>query len=149
MNNKGAGQISQTGRLICTFVVCIWHKQVFSWRGSYHMPILGLKPSCSSGMHSAISIQAPENNYGTLKSEKLGHMKNCCNNPQIWTMRFYHRIMHPKDTDGIMTNSIDLISCVYTVCPELSVQKLRITMVTWDLLPVTLYLVVSKSSLWS
>ena len=22
-------------RLICAFVVCVWHKQVFSWRGSY------------------------------------------------------------------------------------------------------------------
>ena len=34
-NNKGADQTAQMRRLICTFVVRIWHKQVFSWRGPY------------------------------------------------------------------------------------------------------------------
>ena len=29
-NNKGADQTAQLRRLICTFVVRIWHKQVFS-----------------------------------------------------------------------------------------------------------------------
>ena len=29
-------------RLICTFVVCIWQKQVFSWRGSIHLSRLWL-----------------------------------------------------------------------------------------------------------
>ena len=32
-NNKG---IDQPARMICTFVVRIWHKHVFSWRGSYN-----------------------------------------------------------------------------------------------------------------
>ena len=33
MNNKGADQTAWMRRLICTFVVRIWHKQVFSWCG--------------------------------------------------------------------------------------------------------------------
>ena len=36
MNNKGANQIVQIRRLICAFVVPIWHKQAFSWRSSYY-----------------------------------------------------------------------------------------------------------------
>ena len=35
MNNKGADQTVEMRRLICAFVVCIWHKQVFSWCGSF------------------------------------------------------------------------------------------------------------------
>ena len=27
--------------------------------------------------------------------------KMCCNHPKIWTRWLYHRVMHPKDTDGI------------------------------------------------
>ena len=34
MNNKGADQTARMRRLMCAFVVRIWHKQVFSWRGS-------------------------------------------------------------------------------------------------------------------
>ena len=34
-NNKGADKTAQTHRLICAFVVRIWHKQVFLWSGSY------------------------------------------------------------------------------------------------------------------
>ena len=33
-NSKGADQTAQMCRLFCTFVVCIWHKQGFPWRGS-------------------------------------------------------------------------------------------------------------------
>ena len=36
VNNKGADQTARMLRLICTFVVCIWHKQVFSWYESYN-----------------------------------------------------------------------------------------------------------------
>ena len=35
-NNKGADQAARMRRVICAFVVRIWHKQVFSWRGSYN-----------------------------------------------------------------------------------------------------------------
>ena len=31
---KGADQTARMRRLICEFIVRIWHKQVFSWRGS-------------------------------------------------------------------------------------------------------------------
>ena len=34
MNNKGTDQTARMRRLICSFVVRIWHKQVFSWCGS-------------------------------------------------------------------------------------------------------------------
>ena len=34
MNNKGADKTPRMLRLICAFVVRIWHKQVFSWQGS-------------------------------------------------------------------------------------------------------------------
>ena len=34
-NNKGADQTARMRRLICAFVVRIWHKLVFSWWGSY------------------------------------------------------------------------------------------------------------------
>ena len=36
VKNKSADQTAQMHRLICAFVVRIWHKQVFSWCGSYH-----------------------------------------------------------------------------------------------------------------
>ena len=32
--NKGADQTARIHRLICAFVVCIWNKQVLSWRAS-------------------------------------------------------------------------------------------------------------------
>ena len=34
-NNKDTDQTTRMRRLICAFVVRIWNKQVFSWRGSY------------------------------------------------------------------------------------------------------------------
>ena len=32
--------------------------------------------------------------------------KNCCNYPKIWTVWLYHRVMSPKDADG-MANRVD------------------------------------------
>ena len=46
MSNKGADQ-----RLICTFVIRIWHKQVFSWCGSYDLGWVSLQ-------YVTISIQS-------------------------------------------------------------------------------------------
>ena len=57
--------------------------------------------------------------------------KVCCNHPKIWTRWLYHRVMHPKDAARI-ANSVDSRSSliwVCTVCPDLSVWKLRINMV--------------------
>ena len=39
-------------------------------------------------------------------SKKLGHPKNCRNNPKIWTLWLYHRVMCPKDLEG-MANSVN------------------------------------------
>ena len=57
----------------------------------------------------------------------------CCNHSKIWTMWLYHRVMSPNDADG-MANSVDLdqtaprssLIWVCTVCPSISVRKLRI-----------------------
>ena len=32
--------------------------------------------------------------------------KYCCNYPEVWTMWFYPKVMHPKEEDG-MANSVD------------------------------------------
>ena len=40
----------------------------------------------------------------TMKN--LDNQTNCCNYPKIVTMCFYHRIVRPKDADG-MANSFD------------------------------------------
>ena len=42
-NNNGADQTAQIGRLICTFVVRIWLKQVFSWCGSLYSKIISFE----------------------------------------------------------------------------------------------------------
>ena len=61
--------------------------------------------------------------------------KNCCNYPKVGTVSFYYRAKGPKDSDR-MANSVDpdqtapsSLIWVYTVCPDLSVRKLRIIMV--------------------
>ena len=58
--------------------------------------------------------------------------KICCNHSKILTIWLYHRVMSPNDAEG-MANSVDPIRSsliwVCTVCPDLSVRKLRIIMV--------------------
>ena len=60
----------------------------------------------------------------------LGTRKMCCNHLKIWTFSFYHWVMHPKDVDEI-ANSVDqeqtALILVYTVCLDMPVQKLMIT----------------------
>ena len=55
MNNKGADQTARMRRLICAFVVHIWHKQILSWRRSfttslclegYTTKVFGVKSNC-------------------------------------------------------------------------------------------------------
>ena len=56
-----------------------------------------------------------------------------CNHPKIWTTRFYHTVMLPKDANAI-ANSVDpdqtaprsSLIWVCTVCQGLSVRKLMI-----------------------
>ena len=49
-------------RLICAFVVRIWHKQVFSWRGSYmHTEHLKHWKKRTTASHSKWPVRPPEN----------------------------------------------------------------------------------------
>ena len=105
-NNKGADQTAWMGGLICAFVVHIWHKQVFSWRGSLNVCYF----------------------VGTLK---IYHKIHKIWTPEIFlTMPFYHRVIWPKDVNG-MADSVDAdqtapsdlgLHCL----PDLSVQILWI-----------------------
>ena len=57
----------------------------------------------------------------------------CCNHSRIWTMWLYHRVMSPNDADW-MANSVDPdqtapLIWFCTVCPGISVRKLRIVMI--------------------
>ena len=92
-------------------------------------------------------IQFRLNNFKILKAEIVSFnwkvyrknpknwdtQKSCCNHPKIWTTWLFWRVMHPKDTAGI-ANSVDpdqtaprsSLIWVCTVCPDLSVWKLRI-----------------------
>ena len=53
--------------------------------------------------------------------------KICCYHSKIWKRWLYHWVMHPKDADGNVS-SVDpdqSLVWIYTVCPDLSVWKLR------------------------
>ena len=72
-------------------------------------------------------------NYMYCKFPKHSDTQNiCCNHCKISTKWLYHRVMSPNDADG-MANSVDpdqtapsSLIRVYTVCPGISVWKLRI-----------------------
>ena len=70
---------------------------------------------------------------GYRKFPKYSDTQNiCCNHSKIWTMWIYHRVISPNDADG-MANSVDTdrssLIWVCTVCPGISVRKLRNIMV--------------------
>ena len=76
MNNKGADQTARMHRLICAFVVCIWQKQVFSWRSSYSLSsyfwkLLISDPNCSCVSHSswAAAWQNQQNDVYPAKTQ--------------------------------------------------------------------------------
>ena len=66
--------------------------------------------------------------------------KICSNHSKIWIMWLYHRVMSPNDADG-MANSVDpdqtfsrsSLIWVCTVCPGISVRKLKILTVNRNL----------------
>ena len=60
----------------------------------------------------------------TIKLLKFVHPKNCCNEPKSCTRWFYLRVMRPNDAERIANNVDPDLGC--TVCPGLSVRKLRI-----------------------
>ena len=69
------------------------------------------------------------------KNPKYSDTQNiCCNHAKIWTRWLYQRVMHPKDAARI-ANSVDpdqSLIWVCSVCPDLSVPKLRNIMVDHD-----------------
>ena len=91
----------------------------------------------------------------------FGHQKL-----KIWTTLLYHRVMHPKDAEE-MASSVDLdqtaLIWVYTVCPDLPVQKFRLIMGSpwkrkwaraWqnmqnDVCPAKAEISISDCALWS
>ena len=78
----------------------------------------------------------------------------CCNYSKIWTMWLYHRVMCPNNADG-MANSVDpdqtcSLIWVCTVCPGISVQKLRIFTVSFEILAVfcKIFIVEKERTRW-
>ena len=57
-NNKGADQTARICRLICAFVIRIWHKQLFLWHGSYR------KMHGSCVVFSWMKMESFEFNFG-------------------------------------------------------------------------------------
>ena len=55
-NNKGADQTARMRRLICAFVVCIRHKQVFSWNGSFKWSVIKFVNSFFNGIQPQKSM---------------------------------------------------------------------------------------------
>ena len=73
MNNKGADQTARMCRLICTFVVRIWHKQVFSWGGSFDA-VWSKVPTIT--MLSTLIQKSHYNDYAVVPSN-IWIMKEC------------------------------------------------------------------------
>ena len=111
MNNKGADQTAPMRRLICTFVVRIWQKQVFSWRGS-HIVIKIAKIQIIQTQKNAVIILKFEQGGFTIDNVS----KRCRRNSKQ---------CRPLSDCSLRISLI----WVYTVCPDLSVRKLWFIMV--------------------
>ena len=113
-SSEGSGETARMRRLAWTFAARIGYKyQIRLTRSIYY-----------------------KSNHETEKtlpnnSLILGHPKNRCNYPKIRTMWLYHRVMSPTNADGMACRPLSDCSSknsliwVYTVCPGLSVRKLR------------------------
>ena len=69
--------------------------------------------------------------YYRKNPENSDTRKKCCKYPEM----FCYRVMGPKVADG-MANSVDpdersSLIWVYTVCPDVSVRKVRIIMIVY------------------
>ena len=86
--------------------------------------------------HSTVILKTPDNTWFITyrKFPKYSDtQKIWCNHSKILTMWLCHRVMSPNDADG-MANSVDPdqtapLIWVCTVCPGISVRKLRKIMV--------------------
>ena len=102
-----------------------WLQQIF-WVSEYlgNLQYFGYQNSRAEASHihsKILGLCWPRLSFCTVKIWK----SKCCNSPKNWTVCFYHMVMDPKDTDG-MLNSVDLIrlqsdlGLQHTVCPDLS-----------------------------
>ena len=89
-------------------------------------------------------------------SKIFGHQKKCCNYPKIWIMRLYQSNESKRCRRNgeqcrpwsYWSSSSSLIK-IYTVCPGLSVRKLRIITNEWNDLVLRLTTEGSWSQLYS
>ena len=59
--------------------------------------------------------------------KNLDNQKDCYY-PRIWTVQLYHSVMHPE-WQTVLILIWSRLLWIYTICPDLSVWKLRIIMV--------------------
>ena len=118
-----------------SYLVANPQRQVFSWR-EINLLWTGFSKKlkgADQGMQHLHVIKEYHKFPKYSDTQKL-----LCNHSKIWTMWHYHRVMSPNHTDG-MANSVDpdqtarsSLIWVCTVCPDLSVWKLRnITVYTY------------------
>ena len=97
-------------------------------------PVLTLVWDLSINGSQCISVEQIRRVFGDNYCKFLKYsdtQKICCNHSIIWTMWLYHRVMSTNDADG-MANSVDpyqtrsSLIWVCTICPDISVRKLRI-----------------------
>ena len=86
VNNKGTDQTVRMHRLICAFVVRIWHKTYFrmTW------PIWPFKIiyQVSSKVNQAFGANADEKPPGNLQAEHHGHKQATVKDQTISVLRF-------------------------------------------------------------
>ena len=130
-------------RLICAFVVSIWHKQVFSWRGSYIVQKdYGNCIKSNHNLGSALNwsmmtillfmvnldMSLEEKCYmvNIPNSKKFGHRKIYCNYLKIWRKWFYQTVMQ-MERQTVLTlieqSNLGLHCLTRSVCPK-PLQKL-------------------------
>ena len=102
-----------------------------------------VKPSCSTFRMITAAVRVSEilgflQYVSTIKVLKLRKWRNCCNYPKIWTMWFYssnaskrYRQHSKQCRPWSDCSSRSSLIWVYTLCPDLSVQKLRIKEMYW------------------
>ena len=95
-NNKGADQTAWMCRLICTFVVRKWWKQVFSWHGSFWYPYcLIANRNISRSTATLLSIGSVNICNGRLGHfiRKLWHYLSAVK-AKLYHLRFYYQSLN-------------------------------------------------------
>ena len=130
-------QIKKYGFL--TYAICLmsfWVILYFS-SGCLAWGLIKLLICAWNSAPSGSSSSPPTSEYSTNKKKYTKFPKYsdtpkiCRNHSKILTMWLYHKVMSPNDADG-MANSVDpdqtarSLIWVCTVCPGISVRKLRI-----------------------